>query len=251
MAETSQSKKKSTKKRSRHLSKGMIFLIVTAMIIGIFVYIPLFTLREIKLVGAAYLTSDDIIKIGNIYIGEPLFQLETDEVTKRLQQDLRIEEVRVKRSLPSTLEVEVKERKPLATIVCDYGYLDIDRNGKVLDSYKSLKEMPIPMITGALMKDLYIGDDVTDELVKKILSFLQQLSETSLNKLSEVAVIDADYIVAYTNTAQAVQIRIGKLERLEEKARLTEDFLQDLELNPHKVEYVDFNYTAPFIKLAQ
>ena len=60
-----------------------------------------------------------------------------------------------------------------------------------------------------------------------------------------------DYVVAYTNTSKAVQIRLGKLERLEEKARLTEDFLQDLELNPHRVEYVDFNYTAPFIKLAQ
>lgn len=251
MAKASQGKKKSTKRRTRRLSRGMIFLILIAVIIGIFVYTPFFTLREIKLVGAAYLTSDDIIKIGNIYMGEPLFQLETDEVTKRLQQDLRIEEVRVKRDLPFTLEVEIKERRPLATIVCDYGYLDLDRNGKVLDSYKTLKVMPIPMITGALAKDLYIGDDVDDKIVQKILFFLQQLSETSLNKLSEVAVIDANYIVAYTNTAQAVQIRIGKLERLEEKARLTEDFLQDLELNPHKVEYVDFNYTAPFIKLAQ
>ena len=251
MAEKGRGKKQSTKRRTRRLSKGMLFLIVTAVIIGIFVYTPFFTLREVKLIGASYLTSDDIIKISNIYIGEPLFQLETDEVTKRLQQDLRIEDVRVKRELPFTLEVEIKERRPLATIVCDYGYLDLDRNGKVLDSYKTLKVMPIPMITGALAKDLYIGDDVTDKIVQKILFFLQQLNETSLNKLSEVAVIDADYIVAYTNTAQAVQIRIGKLERLEEKARLTEDFLQDLELNPHKVEYVDFNYTAPFIKLAQ
>lgn len=251
MAEPSRSKKQSKKRRARHLSRGMIFLIIIAAIIGIFVYIPFFTLQDIKLTGAAYLTRDDIIKIGNIYMGEPLFQIETDEVTKRLRQDLRIEEVRVKRKLPFTLEVEVKERKPLATIACDYGYLDLDYNGKVIDSYKALKEMPIPMITGAVAKDLYIGDDITDELVKKILFFLQHLNETSLNKLSEVAVIDADYIVAYTNTAQAVQIRIGKLERLEEKARLTEDFLQDLEINPHKVEYVDFNYTAPFIKLAQ
>ena len=162
-----------------------------------------------------------------------------------------MEEVTVKRELPFTLEVEIKERKPVATIVCDYGYLDLDRQGKVIDSYKTLKLMQIPMITGAPMRDLYIGDDVTDEMVKKILFFLQQLNEASLNKLSEIAIIGPEYVVAYTNTAKAVQIRLGKLERLEEKAQLTEDFLQDLELNPHKVEYVDFNYTAPFIKLAQ
>ena len=251
MAKTKQSKKQLAKRSTKRLTRGMIFLLVTAIIIGIFVYIPFFTLRDVKLIGATYITREDIIKIGNLYIGEPLFQLETDEVTKRLQQDLRIEEARVKRELPFTLAVEIKERRPLATIVCDYGYLDLDRNGKILDSYKTLKVMPIPMITGTSVQDLYIGDDVTDELVKKILSFLQQLSESSLNKLSEIAIINEDYIVAYTNTSKAVQIRIGKLERLEEKARLTDDFLQDLELNPHQVEYVDFNYTSPFIKLAK
>ena len=239
------------RRSGKRLFRGILLLAVTGVIIGIFVYIPFFTLRDIKLIGATYITKDDIVKIANIYFGEPLFQLETDEVSKRLLHDLRIEAVTVRRDLPHTLEVEVKERKPVATIVCDYGYLDLDRNGKVIDSYKTLKTMPIPMITGAVVKDLYIGDDVQDEMVKKILSFLQQMSEASLNKLSEVAVIGPDYVVAYTNSSKAVQIRIGKLERLDEKARLTEDFLQDLELNPHPVEYVDFNYTAPFIKLAQ
>lgn len=241
-------KKKRSTKRLKH---GLILLLVTAILIGLFVYVPFFTLREVKLMGATYLKSEDIIKIANIYYGEPLFELETDEVSKRLLKDLRIEEVTVKRELPFTLEVTVKERKPVATVACDYGYLDLDRNGKVIDSYKAIKLMQIPIITGAIIKDLYIGDDVTDEMVKKILFYLQQINENSLNKLSEIAIIEPEYVVAYTSTSKAVQIRLGKLERLEEKAKLTEDFLQDLEVNPHKVEYVDFNYTAPFIKLAQ
>ena len=239
-----------SKRSTKRLKHGLIFLLITAILIGLFVYVPFFTLREVKLVGATYISREDILKIANIYYGEPLFELETDEVTKRLLNDLRIEEVTVKRELPFTLEVNIKERIPVATVNCDYGYLDLDRNGKVIDSYKTLKIMQIPMITGALVKDLYIGDDVKDEMVKKILFFLQQMNETSLNKISEIAIIGPEYVVAYTNTSKAVQIRLGKLERLEDKARLTEDFLQDLELNPHRVEYVDFNYTAPFIKLA-
>ena len=107
------------------------------------------------------------------------------------------------------------------------------------------------MITGAAVRDLYIGDTVDNELVKKILDFLQRLNEETLNRLSEIAIVEADYIVMYSATERPVQIRIGKLERLDEKARLTEDFLRDLATNPHPVEYVDFNYTAPFIKLAE
>lgn len=242
------------RRRRRSLSRlfrGVVFLVVSAAVLGFFVYVPFFTLSEIKLVGAKYLTEEDIMKVGNVYMGEPLFQLETDVVQSRLSKDLRIEEVSVRRHLPHTLEVKVKERRPLATIVCNYGYLDLDRNGTVIDSYKSLKTMQIPMITGASVNDLYIGDEIDDEIVKKILDFLQRLNEETLNRLSEIAIVEENYIVLYSATERPVQIRIGKLERLDEKARLTEDFLRDLETNPHPVEYVDFNYTAPFIKLAE
>ena len=221
------------------------------MVLSFFVYMPFFTLENIKLVGAKYLTQEDILRIGEIYLGEPLFKLETDQVQSRLSKDLRIEEVSVKRNLPHTLEVTIKERRPIATVACNYGYLDLDHDGTVLDSYKSLKTMKIPMINGVSVRDLYIGDKVDDALIKKILDFLQRLDEDTLNGISEVAFVEEDYVVMYTATERAVQIRIGKLERLDEKARLTEDFLRDLETNPHPVEYIDFNYTAPFIKLAQ
>ena len=233
------------------LFRGIIFLVVSAAVLSFFVYVPFFTLNEIRLDGAKYLTEEDILRIGNIYMGEPLFQLETDVVQSRLSKDLRVEEVSVRRRLPHTLEIKLKERRPLATIICDYGYLDLDRNGMVLDSYKTIKTMKIPMITGTSARDMYIGDTIDDELVKKVLDFLQRLNEETLNQLSEIAIVEQDYIVMYTATERAVQIRIGKLERLDEKARLTEDFLRDLATNPHPVEYVDFNYTAPFIKLAE
>ena len=233
------------------LFRGIIFLVVSAAVLGFFVYVPFFTLNEIRLEGTKYLTEEDILRIGDIYMGEPLFKLETDVVQSRLSKDLRIEEVTVRRKLPHSLEIKIKERRPLATIVCDYGYLDLDHNGTVLDSYKTIKTMKIPMITGAAIRDLYIGDEIDDELVKKILDFLQRLNEDTLNLLSEIAIVDADYIVMYTATERAVQIRIGKLERLDEKAHLTEDFLRDLATNPFPIEYVDFTFTAPVIKLVE
>ena len=239
------------RRRLGRVFRGLVFLVVSATVLGFFVYVPFFTLNEIRLVGAQYLTEEDIIKVGDIYMGEQLFRLETDVVQSRLAKDLRIEEVSVRRKLPHTLEVTIRERRPLATVMCDYGYLDLDRNGVVLDSYKSLKTMKIPMITGARVRDLYIGDAVENDEVKRILDFLERLNEETLNRLSEISIVADDYIVMYSATAHPVQIRIGKLERLDEKAQLTEDFLRDLETNPYKIEYVDFNYTTPVIKFAE
>ena len=87
------------------LFRGIIFLLVSAAVLSFFVYMPFFTLENIKLVGAKYLTQDDILKVGGIYMGEPLFRLETDQVQSRLAKDLRVEEVTVRRDLPHTLEV--------------------------------------------------------------------------------------------------------------------------------------------------
>lgn len=235
--------------KPRRFRLGFRFLFICGSLIALVVYSPLFTLRNLYVDGNVYLTKDDFWQIAGVYYGEPLYKLETDEVTKRLLQDLRIEEATARRSFPDGLTLVIKERTPVATVACEYGYLDLDRNGKVIDGYKTLKNMPIPMVTGITLHDMYIGDDNKNELLTKIIYFLQLLNQESLNQISEVAVVSSDYLVAYTT--RSVQIRLGRLERLEEKARLTESFLRDIENNPLPVEYVDFNFKAPFLKLAQ
>ncbi len=237
------------KRRHRRMRKGILFLIISAVVLGIAVYSPIFTLRDIRVEGTSYLTKEDIMKIAGVYRGEPLFQLQTDVVTKRLMQDLRIEEAVVRRSLPDKLDMIIKERKPVATVACEYGYLDLDRNGKIIDGYQSLKSMEIPMITGISVRDVYIPDNIKNEYVKKIILFLQRLDEESLSQISEVAIVGPDYLVAYTT--KSVQIRLGATDRLEEKAELTMTFLKDLKTVKYPVEYVDFSYSAPFIKLIQ
>jgi len=235
--------------KPRRFGLGFKFLLVCGIILGIVVYSPLFVLRNLNVSGNVYLNERDLWQIAGVYYGEPLYKLETDKVTKRLLEDLRIEEATARRSFPDALTIVIKERTPIATVACDYGYLDLDRKGKVIDGYKNLKNMPIPMITGITLHDMYIGDDNQNELISKIIYFLQMLNQESLNQLSEIAVVSPDYLVAYT--IHSVQIRLGKLERLEEKARLTESFLLDLKNNPLPIEYVDFNFKAPYLKLAQ
>ena len=237
------------KRSTSRLFKGFLFFIICSGILGIVVYSPIFVLREVQVSGNRYVSKDEVTSIAGIYYGEPMFRLETDEVAKRLLQDLRFEDVVVRRRLPNILDITISERMPVSTMACEYGYIDIDHQGKVLDSYRTLKNMPIPMLTGVDVRDVYIGDDVTDESVKNAVTFLQNLDEASLNQISEISIVSPDYMIAYTT--QSIPIRLGNAERLEEKARLTEDFLRDLNLNPHPVEYVDFNYTTPFIKLGK
>ena len=155
--------------------KGLLFLLICCGIMAIVVYSPLFTLQRVNVHGNTYLTQDDIMTIGRMHIGQPLFQLETDAVTQNLMHDLRIESAVVRRRVPDSLDIDVVERMPVATVAGDYGYMDLDRLGKVIACYRSLRNMPIPLITGVSMHDLYIGDDNQNEVVAQVLDFLQKL----------------------------------------------------------------------------
>ena len=241
--------RKKRRRSPRRIIKGLMFLGICGGLMSIVVYSPLFTLQRVSLHGNTYLKEEDILTSGRLHKGEPLFQLETDAVTQNLMKDLRIESVVVRRKLPDTLDVEIKERTPVATVACEYGYLDLDRQGKVIASYKNLRKMPIPLITGVSMHDKYIGDDNTDENVKKVLEFLAMLDSETLNHLSEINIANPHAVTAYTN--QSVQIRLGDFDRWEEKARLTRDFLLSLPHAKHQIEFVDFSYTAPFIRLKE
>ena len=233
---------------SRRILRGAFYLLCASGIIAVLVYSPLFTFQQLVVHGNVHLDENELCEIARIHYGQRLFELKTDEMTTNLLRDLRIESAVVRRQLPHKIEMDIVERIPVATVACDYGYLDFDRQGKVIASYRSLKGADIPIITGVKLRDLYIGDDNNDPQVAQAISFLARIDPADIGEISEVSIRNPDAVVAYTKTA--LPIRLGQLTGIPDKAALTQDFLRDQKTTRHTVEYVDFSYDAPFIKLA-
>ena len=233
---------------SRRILRGAFYLLCASGIIAVLVYSPLFTFQQLVVHGNVHLDENELCEIARIHYGQRLFELKTDEMTTNLLRDLRIESAVVRRQLPHKIEMDIVERIPVATVACDYGYLDFDRQGKVIASYRSLKGADIPIITGVKRRDLYIGDDNNDPQGAQAISFLARIDPADIGEISEVSLRNPDAVVAYTKTA--LPIRLGQLTGIPDKAALTQDFLRDQKTTRHTVEYVDFSYDAPFIKLA-
>ena len=233
---------------SRRILRGAFYLLCASGIIAVLVYSPLFTFQQLVVHGNVHLDENELCEIARIHYGQRLFELKTDEMTTNLLRDLRIESAVVRRQLPHKIEMDIVERIPVATVACDYGYLDFDRQGKVIASYRSLKGADIPIITGVKLRDLYIGDDNNAPQVAQAISFLARIDPADIGEISEVSLRNPDAVVAYTKTA--LPIRLGQLTGIPDKAALTQDFLRDQKTTRHTVEYVDFSYDAPFIKLA-
>lgn len=236
--------------RKKTISKQFFLLVFILLIffMGMISWLcsPAFSVRQVRVSGNMYLSQEEVIRIAGLTDQVNIFRLETNEIQTKLCKDLRIEQAVVQRSFPSTIKIQIIERKPIASVTCEYGFFEVDKNGIVLSAHKSITDMQLPIMTGVVLNDLYIGDSVLDSTCLKVLAYLAQLDENSVNEIAEVHIAVPDQIVAYTRNS--VQIRLGSTDRLSEKAKATQAFIQKMPSMKQPIEYIDFNFTAPFIK---
>lgn len=163
--------------------------------------------------------------------------------------DLRIAETDVSRRFPGTIVINIKERKPMAYVASNYGFLELDKQGVVLAVFKNLKQINVPMITGIRLENEYVSDKIENVVIKNIVNYLSLLDEVTLNQLSEINLQSSEQIIVYT--VDSVHIRLGNSERLADKAKLTNEILHELGDKKKRVEYIDLNYAPPVIKFKQ
>lgn len=235
----------STKKRLSYLFLALILLVTGVSYLAS----PSCPVGRIEVLGNTELSADEVIEIAGVPEPINVIRLKTAEMEQRLSLDLRIAGMKVYRKFPATIVIEVNERLPLAYIACDYGYIKVDKEGMVLAAYKTLSSIDAPLITGFVLPGYYVGDKISQDNIYTVLEYLACLSRNSISELSEIDAADLEQLSAYTKSS--VQIKIGKAERLKEKADLTEDFLQELTRTKLPIDYIDLNYTSPFIKFKQ
>ena len=239
-------------KKHKMISQGSVATLLVGLIVVLGILAcalsPIFVLKTVNIQGNRFVQDEDIIRIAGIRLGENLFQLQTDEIKRSLTKDLRIEQAVVQRSFPSQLDISISERIPLAMIKCDYGYLELGKGGIVLDAHRTLRDMPVPMISGAGVADLFVGDVVDDEQVGKVLSFLDTVGENTVKSLSEINITNPEDVMLY---AGSVQIRLGALDRLDSKVEVTKSVISELQQTKHPIAYVDARFDVYSVRLRQ
>jgi cell division protein FtsQ len=84
--------------------------------------------------GGHFLSEGEVREMLGPAVGENILLLDIDALTERLRASPWVAEATVKRALPDTLEVEIRERVPLALAELDRLYL-MDGEGVLIDIY--------------------------------------------------------------------------------------------------------------------
>jgi cell division protein FtsQ len=232
----------------KRMFSGVLMLLVLLIAGFLFLNSSFFTVTSIVAQGNKYMSSDEIYAVASLPQHSNIFRLNVGDVKERLSRDLRVAQVSVSRQFPNTIVINITERKPLAYIASSYGFVELDKQGVVLAAYKNIKKIRVPMITGVRLDAAYVSDQINNQAVLYVLSYLANLDEETLDQLSEINVADGK-LNAYTNNS--IQIRIGAVDKLMEKAKLTQDMLKEIKEHNLAVDYVDLNYSSPIIKFKQ
>lgn len=225
---------------------GLIFFILSVLALYLFVQSTYFAVKEIVVEGARTLKAQEVKRLSGIRLGSNIFVLNEAEVVSRLLLHPMISSVEVSRKLPSTVQVTITERQPLALLPDKVGFVVIDSQGRYLTRVGSLVELNLPVITGiTLPAEVIPGEAIGNPVLEQFLTLLPQFSPTLIQEISEISLSREECLCIYT--LSKVEIRAGRLEHLAGHLSTLEQIVnQELKrLNQQQVEYVDMSFNGP------
>lgn len=140
---------------------------------------PMFDIAAYEIEGNSYYSDEEIMVMAGCKTGNNIFwKAGLSDMKQRLSRDAYMEEVTVRRSLPDTVVIEIRERKQTAAIVYGEKYVVIDGNGIVLR--KTSVEPKIPVIRGLTISKLTMGEPIEAEekvLLRQTLEMLSSMEK--------------------------------------------------------------------------
>ena len=164
------------KKRRRMISRiGIAVLVLLAIVFAPTIF---FQVSKINVTGDTRYTSEQLIKSTGVKQGDNMFFLDTEQIAADLKDEYPyLDTVKLRRKLPSTLQIEVNDRTAVLSIEQNGKYLILDMSGKVLEKTKSAAK-GTAKVTGVPMKGLHVGDTVDEDKYGKAASVMKLLELT-------------------------------------------------------------------------
>lgn len=123
-----------TRSREAHLGGAVV---LSLLILGVTAWAvamksPVFEVRELRVEGTGRLSPREVAGLAGVEEGSNLLLLPIDEVASSVRSNPWVADVTVRRDLPSTLVVRVRERSPIGWVAGPEGGAVVAEDGTVL-----------------------------------------------------------------------------------------------------------------------
>jgi len=207
---------------------------------------PDYRLTKIDVQTDGTLQRDLVLKTAELTEGENIFSVNLQRVQEQLQQLPQVEEVQVTRKMPSEIDIQIVERRPVAWITAEKEVTDpfasegaflVDARGALMKQKKLLPEyLGLPLIVGCTSESLAAGKTVESFEAKIALELLRLSTASFMQTRFQVREIDVSkgYCLVVTDkTRTRVTFGFddleGQLKRLEQFLVYSDDFRRELD----------------------
>jgi cell division protein FtsQ len=225
---------------------------------------PDYQLKTIELQTDGTLQREQILKTADLHEGKNIFKVNLARVHDQIQQLPQVDEVQVMRKLPSEIDIQVVERKPVAWLtkeeeisdpfVSDAAFL-VDARGVLMKEKKLLPEyLGLPLILGCPSESLEPGKIVESPEAKTALELLRLSASSFMQTRFQIREIDISksYCLLVTDKNHS-RVTFG-LNDLEEQLQRLEQFLVYCDNTKQELETLNLlvqrNIPATFTKPA-
>lgn len=182
------------RKRIKKIKFVLKIVILIAVIAGgtAFALIsPIFNIKDIQVMNNSQVNSDTIVSLSGIKTGQNIFRFLKSKSIEKIKENPYIENIKIHRKLPSTIQIDVEERTPTYSIDYVGKYALINNQGYILEIVEDNRGLPIILNSITAQEEISAGQRLKDEDLEKLGDILKIMSSAKDNNLdTQVTNID-------------------------------------------------------------
>jgi cell division protein FtsQ len=208
-----------------------------------------FGATDIRVFGNRTVSVEELVKAGGLDGAPNLFSINAEMIRRSLLEIPWIGDARISTRLPSTVSIEVVERRAAATLILDVPYL-VDESGDVFKRFTAMDAVVPPVLTGFQRDEFSAKDSTASERLRDALDLARRYRRTSLEQIAPLSEVyrEPDGGFSLVIGSDGVYVKLGKgpyrhklnrlatlLSRLQRDGRVPAIVYLDNEVRPDRI----------------
>lgn len=173
-------------KKKRRIIKIVCLLIILAGAVAFALLSPLFNVQTVEVIGNKQVSKEEIKSLSGIQLGENIFKISIVKTISSIKENAYINDVKIHRNIPSTIQIEVTEREPSYMLEYGNGYVYINNQGYMLEISSIKKELPIIEGVVTSKEEYKAGNRLEEEDLVKLSTVIKIMNSAETNNISSL-----------------------------------------------------------------
>jgi len=213
--ETRRNKTQKKRKAAKGSAFGKaLFVLVCALTIAwVILRLTVFSLRDIRIEGNQRISSEEILQISGMHLGDSLLRLDERTVEQRINADYRLQFRYLEKKIPSQAVLRVREREACCWLTYGGILYTMDKTRMVMYETEDLEHLPAELVEVKGLKirsgcktgqTLTLNDRGQESLISslflemKVLGCTADILEVDLSNISSLLMLTRDgYTVTF------------------------------------------------------